>query len=1151
MKKNERTLTKLAHATKGATSLALLTLALGNNVQAGDLYWDGTATSWNTATGWSTSASSTTPDPASAPGASDNAFFNIDSVTTPQTLTLDANPSATKLILLNTATGGATLLGGGTDQTLNLGSGGIEVRPSAGPLVIGSSTSGPRVSVALTANQSWTNSSANVVTINNTISAPAAQTLTLRGTGGYRLNSANTFTGGVTAVSTVINVGNDAALGTGSFSFNSGTLLVEDFPRTIANKVKANTTATINFSGDGPLTLSGNGSTPSFTISPCAAPSINIINTAPMTFAGIYTLCDTTVPNNNPQSPTLASGANLTISADIWESNAGNSSNVLNKGAKFVFVGTGANLTLTGTNQFGEGASLGRSTDIVAQPGTGFNTITIGGPGTIITPFGLSALFTNNGQGFYLKALENGLVLSNNIALGASTNNDGGKPIGFTGENDLTLAGSFTLGAGVSFPNFATGTLTFSGMLNCVTNRTLTILGPGNTVFSSSSTLTGIPNLWGGIAKSGPGTLTLAGSSDLLGNTALNGGSVVLDYTEVDASHLPPGTNATSALTLGGVDLQLKGGTHAQKLGETGGTTIAQGQSRIRRTNGGSATLSLGPISRAANAAGVVDFESGVASTTTGNTAGILGGYGFYTVDGTDWATGGGTITALANYNSFATPETDKNILLSGNETRSVDTSINTLKIVPTEEEQALTIAIAKTLTVSRSGLLFLGPYDYTITGGTIRGRTDYQGDLIVHQNGSGILTINSTVGNGNSSLFVKAGDGTVVLTYTNNTYTGSTVILKGALSVSQPGNLGPGSVVLNGGTLRTTDSFSLPRAVSLSSNGGTVDVTTGTLELTGIVSGNYGALTKTGPGTLLLSGTNSYNGPTTIAEGTLKLGFDRGLGSASTNANRAISPVFVKNGATLDIAGKASYIGNFTLVDGTVADSLGGGILGAYSFNVQSGSVDVALADVKVPYASNPSNSINLFKRSTGTVTLAGTNTYSGTTFVEAGTLRVTGSLASSVIVQSNGTFCGSGTIARTINVEGGTLLPGADDSGTGTLTLSRHLRLSSNGTLKASVSGSGSGRIVMSNPSARVLLENPDLDLSLLSGGSSAFTAGVTLIDNRGNNLIEGTFLGLPEGGSLDLGALRTATITYLGGDGNDVVLVLKYRGSVITVR
>ena len=1141
MKTNKRTLTNSAPTTNRVAYLAVLALlAASSSAQAGDLYWDGTAASWNTASGWSTSASATTPDPASAPGASDNAFFNIDSVTTPQTLTLDANQSAAKLILLDTTTGGATLLGGGTDRTLSLDSGGLEVRPSAGPLVIGSSTNGQRVSIALTANQSWTNSSANAVTINNTISAPAAQTLTLRGTGGYRLNGANTFTGNVTAVSTVISIGNDAALGSGQFLFNSGTLLIDDFPRTIANKVRANTTATMNFSGDGPLTLSGNGSTPSFTISSSAAPSINIINTAPMTIAGIYLLCDSSSPNNNPQSPTLASGANLNISADIWETSSGNSSNVANKGAKFVFTGTGANLTLTGTNQFGEGASLGRSTDIVAQPGTGFNTITIGGPGTIITPFGLSALFTNNGQGFYLKALENGLVLSNNIALGASTNNDGGKPIGFTGENDLTLAGSFTLGASVSFPNLASGTLTFSGILNCVTNRTLTILGPGNTVFSSSSTLTGIPNLWGGIAKSGPGTLTLAGSSDLLGATSLRGGNAILDYSASNTSRLTAGTNTVAALVLGGVDLQLKGGNFNQTLGAGGGTTLDFGFSRIRRTNSGTSSIALGAITR--NSGGMIDFESGVASTTTLNTSGILG-TGYATVGTTDWATvSGGSIVALTNYGTFAAPGTDQNVTHTGTVTLA-SASIRTLKLATSGPGESLSLSSGN-LTLNGGGLLFVGTDDYTINNNSLV----YTGGLCIHQNGSGALTMNTRLSGG---FLQKSGPGRLILAVVTNNYTTSTYLHGGTLSVHADGCLGSGSLSFNGGTLQTTAGFTTAKAVSLNANGGTFQVDTDTLELTGIVSGNYGALTKTGSGTLLLSNTNLYNGPTTISAGTLKLGSASALGVSAAIGNRAISPVTIEANGTLDLAGKTNFIGNFTLAGGRITDSIGGGALGAYSFNVQSGSVDVALADVKVPYATNPSNRINLFKRSPGTVTLAGTNTYSGTTFVEAGTLRVTGSLASSVIVQSNGTFCGSGTIARTLNVEGGTLLPGADDSGTGTLTLSRHLRLSSNGTLKSSVSGSGSGCIVLTNQQARVLLENPVLNISLLPGGSSAFTSGITLIDNQGVNPIEGTFLGLPEGGSLDLGSQRVADITYLGGDGNDVTLTLQYRGSVITVR
>jgi autotransporter-associated beta strand protein len=1074
---------------------------------------------------------------------------------------------------LGSASGGVTLLGGGTDRVLSLGSGGIEIANGAGPLTIGSNTGGQRVSLSLTASQSFTNGSSSPLVINNGISSTASSaTLTLGGygSGGFLFNgvvangtgtmglnllgtakvtlaAANTYTNGTTiTTNTTVVIGNNCALGTGKLVVNGGTIRVEDLPRAITNKVVISKDYSSFWTGDGSLTLTGNGATAAFAIGQFVAPTINIVNTAPMVISGLFSLCDSTVPNNNPQGPSLASSANLTISGEILECNSGNSSNAANRGIKFVFRGTGANLTLAGTNTFGEGASIGKSTDITPQVGAGYNTVTVGRPsgaGMTITPFGKSPLFTNTGVGFYLKALEDGLTLANDISIGGSGNNDGGRPVGFDGDKSLTLGGLFLVGAGVSFPNLATGTLTFGGTLNSY-SRVLTILGPGTTVFSANSLITGTS---GGIGKTGPGTLTLAGSCDTSGPTTLNGGTVVLDYTAADASRLTPGTNAIAALTLGGVDLQLKGGNYAQALGAGGGTTIGSSQSRVRRTAGGTSTIALGSITRSTTTGGTIDFASGVASTTTPNANGTLGtgGYGYATVDGSDWATGGGTITALGAYDSFATPGTDKNILQTG--TGSIaGTTVNTLKIATSGAAQTLTLG--GLLTLSRAGLLFTGSDDYTITGASLRGRTDYQGDLIIHTYGTGALKIESMIATGNNMSLVKAGSGTLVLANTTNAYAGPTYLNAGVLAVSSSNNLGSSTsantLVLNGGTLRATAGFAMSRSVTLSFNGGTFQVDTGTLELAGAVGGSYGALNKTGPGTLLLSGNNTYAGPTTISEGTLKLGSYTGLGSTATNNNRSVSPVTVTGTSVLDIAGQTAWIGNFTLAGGSVTDSVGNGALGAYSFTLQNGTVSVPLTDVTLPNASNPSSSINLYKRTAGTVTLTASNLYSGTTFVEAGDLVVNGTLAASpVIVQSAGTLRGTGTLQRTINVEGGTLAPGASASLPGTMTLGRHLRLDNSATLSIGVGGAVSGKIVLSNPDAKVLLANANLSLSMLPGVVSS----LTIIDNQGANPIQGTFSGLPEGAAFNASGRRFA-ITYAGGDGNDVVLTFKPTATLI---
>lgn len=1031
-----------------------------------------------------------------------------------------------------TATGGVALTGGGTDRTLALGTGGIEILNGAGPVAIGSRATGQAVAISMTGNQTWTNGSANAVIVQNGIGAIGAHTLALRGAGGFRLNGPGTYTGVTTLLSSTIGIGNDTALGTGTFTVQGGTILVEDFPRTLANKVRINNAAS-TWSGEGALTLIGSGATPAITFAQYANPSFTISRTAPMIISGVYSLLDASSGSNNSGvGPRLASGADVVITGEIRDNNAGNAaSNPLNNGIGFTFLGTGGNLTVFGNNAHGAATPSGSSASILAQSGSGFNTVTVGGPGgpgATITPFGATVLSSNSGQGFYLKALESGQVLGNGISLGASTNNDGGRPVGFAGENDLTLGGAFALGKTIAFPNLATGTLTFGATLNAGT-LTFTILGSGNTVFSASSTIVGTT---GSLAKTGPGALTLAGLNNLTGTSTFNGGTVILDFSAANANRLTQGTTAT-ALTLGGTDLQLKGGSHAQALGAGGGTTLGLGQSRVRRTAGGTSTIALGAIARGAG--GLVDFENRVATTTSGNTSGILG-TGYATVGGTDWATvSGGSIVGLASYGTFAAPGTDQNVSHTGSAALGT-TTIRTVKLATSGSGQALTMS--GILTVNNNGLLFLGSDDYSINGYSVT----CSGGLTIHHFGNGVLTIDSRVSGG---AVQKGGPGRLVLTCVTNNYT-TTYLLDGTVSVHDAGCLGTGNLSFSGGTLESTAGFVLPRSVALGANGGTFQVDTGTLEVTNLVSGAYGPLFKTGAGTLLLSGTNTYSGPTTVSAGTLKLGHDFGLGPCATNNNRSISPVTVTGASTLDIAGRKAAIGNFTLADGTVADSVGGGTLGAYSFNVQNGTVSAILKDVTVPSSGNPGNSINLYKRTAGTVTLTADNLYSGSTFVEAGSLFVNGSSTSPAIVQDGATLGGNGTLSRTVNVEGGTLAPGASAAQPGTLTLGRHLRIAG-GTLRVGIDGAAHGQVALTNPEARVILEDAALDVVVLSGGS---TGELTLFDNAGTSAIEGTFTDLPEGGIVESGSKRFV-ITYQGGDGNDVVLAAKQTATLILVR
>ena len=281
---------------------------------------------------------------------------------------------------------------------------------------------------------------------------------------------------------------------------------------------------------------------------------------------------------------------------------------------------------------------------------------------------------------------------------------------------------------------------------------------------------------------------------------------------------------------------------------------------------------------------------------------------------------------------------------------------------------------------------------------------------------------------------------------YAEMNISGGTVTLKG-LSLSNNAN-GKGTLRLTGGTLNIGDGgivrnkrndVSGPAAAQVElgqgtinatanqtwgnnltmslngrSAGDTADVSGGvttfnvesdkTIAIPSVISG-VGALTKTGPGTLTLSGANTYTGNTTVEGGTLVI--------SNTNTSTGNTTV---NGGLLKLTGSGTpSSGSFT-VNGT-------------------GTVEYAYSDDKtLDYSIEGSG--NLVKSGEGTLTLPSSTSYSGKTTVLGGTLifpysPYTSFSSSEVEVKTESYFKAGDNIADTsINVSGGNFVLGTDNN-------------------------------------------------------------------------------------------------------------------------
>jgi len=285
-------------------------------------------------------------------------------------------------------------------------------------------------------------------------------------------------------------------------------------------------------------------------------------------------------------------------------------------------------------------------------------------------------------------------------------------------------------------------------------------------------------------------------------------------------------------------------------------------------------------------------------------------------------------------------------------------------------------------------------------------------------------------------------GTGTTSLT-SDNTYTGITRIFAGTLQAGDGGTTGSlgGGDVVNDGLLAFNRSNTYTAAQSISGSGG---------------------LIQRGDGIVVLTGTNTYGGTTTIENGTLQIGNGGTSGTLGTGNvlndgvlafNRSDSHTvgqqisgsgdLLQSGTgTTILTGTNSYLGTTTVEDGILQIGNGGttGTLGVGDVHLNDGTLAINRSNTYWISQTITGNG-DLRQSGIGTTILTGANDYAGQTTISAGTLQIgdggtTGTIGTGDVVNDSILAVNRSnayTLDQTISGSGGLIQQG---SGTTTLT-------------------------------------------------------------------------------------------------------------------
>jgi len=542
------------------------------------------------------------------------------------------------------------------------------------------------------------------------------------------------------------------------------------------------------------------------------------------------------------------------------------------------------------------------------------------------------------------------------------------------GSGAVVITSGVTLGGAQTWTNNSSSLLSVKSQITTGGN-VLTIDGTGSTTFAGSNQITDT----GGLVKNGSGILNLAG----VNVGAAQSGSVTLNAGTLNLSGIGSSGGFNNISSLGSGTFILNGGT----FDNTSGVDATLGYNNVQTWGGNftfagmnSLNMGTGAVTLTGNRTVTVNANNLSVGGVIGDGAGGFGitkeGAGMLTVSGNNTFTGvvnvnAGILRATSSLNATGTGAAT--VTLAGGELQLANSNAN--------------IAFNRNTTVTANSQITA---DTTVGFGN--------GDSRVNTFTMGTLSIGAqtlTVASGSGVLSIQnAASGTSGITFGSTNLTGNATF-----NILNP-TLAPAFRIATGAT---RDLVTLLTLGAVTDNGNTATFTgDGNFAQTGVWGGGAGGITLGSgfTGIATLNQTNTFTGAVTINSGRLVAntlangGVASNLGASSNAASN-----LVLGGGTLQTSSALSIDRNFTLTNGTTS-----------TINNSAGLTMTGSA---------ASSTGSLIKLGAGTLTLAGTNLYTGTTSANAGnlTLGFSNALAptDNILSSSSALALGGGTLTLT----------------------------------------------------------------------------------------------------------------------------------------